>query len=117
MIEKSKEPQKKQLKVLERQRLADMEHKISADVNSFLVLLEEGSAADVENARRKARSDLLKWGQEMHHIAQTLGANYVESVSGYLNTIDTMLHCPTEYVDQEKINRCFHMTRDLKEML
>ena len=117
MKEKRKEPQKKQLKVLEKQRLSDMEHKISADVGNFLVLLEEGSSNDVENARKKARGDLLKWGGEMQHIAQTLGGHYVEVVSGYINTIDTVLHCPTDFVDAEKVNACFHATRELEEIL
>lgn len=117
MKENRKQPQKKQLKVLERQRLSDMEHKISADIGNFLVLLEEGSAGEIENARKKARGDLLKWGQEMQHIAQTLGANYVEAVSGYINTIDTVLHCPIDFVDQEKVSDCFDATRDLEEML
>ena len=117
MKEKHKQPQKKQLKVLEKQRLSDMKHKISADVGNFLVFLEEGSLNEVENARKKARGDLLKWGQEMQHIAQTLGSNYVEAVSGYINTIDMVLHCPTDFVDAEKVNECFHVTRELEEML
>ncbi len=117
MKENRDQPEKKQLKVLEKQRLSDMEHKVSADVGNFLVLLEEGSASDVDNARKKARGDLLKWGQEMQHIAQTLGGKYVEAVSGYINSIDSILHCPTDFVDQEKITDCFDATRDLEKML
>ena len=117
MKENHKQPQKKQLKVLEKQRLSDMEHKISADVGNFIVLLEEGSAIDANNARKKARADLLKWGQEMQHIAQTLGGAYPETVSGYINSIDTVLHCRTESVDHDKLNHCYNSTRDLEKML
>ncbi len=111
------QPQKKQLKVLEKQRLSDMEHKISADVGNFIVLLEEGTSTEIDNARKRARGDLLKWGTEMQQIAQTLGSNYVEAVSGYINTIDTVLHCPPDFVDEEKVSECFQVTRKLEKML
>lgn len=117
MKKKRNEPKKSQLQVLEKQRLSDMEHTVSADVGNFLVLLEEGSAADIEVARKKARGDLLKWGQEMQHIAQTLGGRYVKAVSEYINSIDTVLHCPTDFVDEEKVSDCFHTTRALEKML
>ena len=117
MKENQKQPQKKQLKMLEKQRLGDMEHKINTDVSSFLLLLEEGSAAEVDTARKKARGDLLKWGQEMQHIAQTLGGKYPNTISEYLNSVDTLLHCPTEFVDPEKVNQCYSQSRNLEEML
>lgn len=111
------QPKKKQLKTLEKQKLRDMEHRISRNVSAFFVLLEEGSADEVTQARQKARADLLKWGSEMQAISRTLGGDYPECVKGFIDNVDTVLHCPTEFVDQEKMTRCYHAQHDLEKML
>ncbi len=116
MKKNPKQPERGHLKLLEKQRLQDIEHKISADVGAFTVLLEEGSAQEIEAARKRARADLLKWGQEMQHIAQTLGKEYPTAVLSYLSSVDTLLHCPPEYIDHEKLSSYVTRSSFLKKM-
>lgn len=102
--------------VLEKQMLVDLEKRISLNVGSFLVLSEEGDPTQIALAHQKAKSDFLKFGPEMHRLAQQLGGEILYTVSEYLDSIDTVLHT-AEYLDDEKISRCFRTTQKLGRVL
>src|SRR4051812_30970998 len=85
--------QKEPLKdVLEKQMLVDLEKKISLHVGSFLVLTEEGDPTQIALAHQRAKSDFMKFGPEMHRLAQELGGEILYIVSEYLESVDTVLH-------------------------
>ena len=102
--------------VLEKQMLVDLEKKISLHVGSFLVLSEEGDPTQIALAHQKAKSDFMKFGPEMHRIAEQLGGDILHVVSEYLESIDVVLHT-TAFLDDEKISQCFYKTQKLEAKL
>ena len=109
--------QKKKNYNLLKQSLKDLEHKMSMDVGSFLVLLEEGSPEMVEGASHRARSDLIKLGPDMKQLAMKMGGVFPHHVDQFLDSIDNILHTGVNWIDQAKIDHCFKATRSLENAL
>lgn len=108
-------PQKKG--VLEKQMLNDLEKRISLNVGSFLVLTEEGEPTQIALAHQKAKSELIKFGPEMHKIAEKIGGTLPQMVDDYLESVDNLLHSGSGWIDEETISRCFHTTQKLESEL
>ena len=102
---------------LQKQLLHDIEHKLSIDLGQFLLLIEEGKPEEIDHAQKMARGDLLKYGPEMQKLAQTLGAEYPNVVFQFLDSVDNLVHCPINFVDEVKINLCYKTMRTLERML
>jgi hypothetical protein len=102
---------------LSKQQLIDLEHKISADIGSFLVLLEQGNAEQVTSASQKARSDFLKLGPDMKKLATQMGGAFPKHVSDFLDSIDNILHTGVNWLDEGKIKDCYCATQRLEEAL
>ncbi|MCX6988388.1 MAG: hypothetical protein NTZ52_02640 [Chlamydiae bacterium] len=94
--------------------LSTFEHRLSADLGRFLVLLEEGSAEQITQASQKARSDFLKLKEEMHKLATDLGGNFPIYVTHFLESIDRILHTGSGWIDQDKIAACYKATQELE---
>lgn len=107
-------PRKSSSKVLNKQQLHDLELKLSTDINSFLVLNEEGSATQAEHAKQKAKSDLLKFGPDMKKISQEIGGNLPQAVDSFLNSIDIIVHAHAGFLDEQKISECYRATEMLE---
>ena len=65
-------------KSLVKQQLLDFERILEMDLSSFLVLREEGTSKQIESARVKMRSDLMKYGSDMEAIGRDLGEGFPE---------------------------------------
>ncbi len=99
------------------QELLDLEHKIRADFGTFLVLKEEGNHMQIERAKQKARTDLLKYGPDMSRIAQKLGGSLPRAVHNFLQSIDAVIHSATGWIDDDKIIHCYNSTEALEHEL
>ncbi len=102
---------------LNKQVLGDLERRISMQVGSFLVLTEEGDPTQIALAQGKAKSEFLKFGPEMHKIAHHLGGKLPQVVDAFLESIDSVLHCNVEWLDEEKISKCYQTTQQLESEL
>ncbi len=102
-------------KVLQKQNLSDLERRISMHVGNFLVLIEEGSQTQIEQAKQKAQSELLKIGPDMEKVAQEIGGKFPVFVRDYLDSVDSILHSASGFVDDAKITRCFNTTQKLEK--
>ncbi len=102
---------------MERQRLMDLEHRLSADIGSFLVLLEQGTPHQIAEASQKARSDFMKVGSDMQKLATEIGGTLPKHVSEFLASIDHILHTGINWLDQNKINACYAATQKLENAL
>lgn len=116
---KSYQPRRKRARTvrLSKQQLMDLEHKISADIGSFLVLLEQGNAEQVMSASQKARSDFLKLGPDMKKLATQMGGTFPKHVDAFLDSIDNILHTGVNWLDEGKIKDCYGATQRLEEAL
>jgi len=116
---KEKYPIQKRIptKSLEKQMLGDLEKRISLNVGNYLVLTEEGDPTQIALAQQKARSEFLKFGPEMHKIAQKIGGNIPQAVDEYLNSINSVLHSSAGWIDDDIISTCFHKTEKLESEL
>ena len=94
--------------------LSTFEHRLSADLGRFLVLLQEGSTEKITHAAQKARSDFLKLKEEMHKLATDLGGNFPIDVTHFLESIDRILHTGSGWIDQDKIAACYKATQELE---
>ena len=104
-------------KGLEKQQLADLEHLITKDVNNFLVLLETGSAQEIDQALHKARNDLMKFKPDMQKIAEKLGGNLPSIVDAFLTIADDVLHTTISMIDEALVSKCYQSTAKLEKEL
>jgi len=104
-------------RVLEKQKLADLEHRISIDMGNFLVLLEEGTPQQIDLAKQKARTDLIKFGPDMQKMAEKIGGKLPSAVEDFLMSVDTILHSASGWVDEAKISNCYNVTQKLEKEL
>jgi tRNA(Leu) C34 or U34 (ribose-2'-O)-methylase TrmL len=102
---------------LHKQTLHDLQHKISSDIGSLIVLLEEGNSQQIAVVQQRAKSDYLKHGSEMQKLAQQMGDRFVRAVRDYLDSVDIIVHSSTEWLDEAKIKHCFAMTSKLEKEL
>ena len=102
---------------LQKQQLADLEHRLSSDVGSFLVLLKQGTPEQISHASQKSRSDFMKIGPEMQKIALELSGNLPEYVARFLRSIDNVLHTASGWIDDAQINECYQATQQLEDAL
>jgi hypothetical protein len=100
---------------LEKQMLVDLEKRISLNVGQFLVLTEEGDPTQIALAHQRAKSEFLKFAPEMSRIALHLGGEISNVVADFLDSVDVVLH--NEFLDEEKVTRCFHTTQRLQSEL
>lgn len=113
--QQKKEPLKENL--MAKQMLNDLKQRISLNVGNFLVLSEEGDPGQIALAHQKAKSEFLKFGPEMHKIAVHLEGNLVQFVDEYLESVDSILHTTSGFLDDDLISQCFHVTRKLESEL
>jgi hypothetical protein len=100
---------------LDKQSLHDLKHKISSNVGRLIVLFEEGNIDQISFAQQRAKSDFLKHASDMQKIAQKMGEKYLRLVHDYLNSIDTIVHSNSEWLDQAKIRNCYLMEERLEK--
>jgi len=98
-----------------KQNLSNLEHRITMQLGSFLVLIEEGTPTQVSQAKQRAINDLIKIGPDMEKLAQEMGGKIPLFVHEFLDSIDNLLYSPTDYVDEAKIARCFSTTQKLEK--
>ncbi len=102
---------------LYKQSLHDLKHKISSDIGSLIVLVEQGNQDQITSAQQKAKSDFLKHSSEMQKIAQKMGEKYARAVRDYLDSVDTIVHSDPQWLDTAKINHCYTMSERLEREL
>ncbi len=102
---------------LNKQKLSDLEHRISSEVGSLLVLLEGGNTNQISEAAQKAKNDFLKHSPDMQKIASEMGGNYPRCVGEFLDSVDTILHSGTDWIDEAKVKSCYNATQKLEEIL
>ncbi len=100
---------------LEKQKLVDLEKRISLNVGQYLVLTEEGDPTQIALAHQRAKSEFLKFAPEMSRLALHLGGEISYVVADFLDSIDVVLH--NDFLDEEKVSRCFHTTQRLQSQL
>lgn len=81
-------PRKKRAsKDIQKQQLKDFEHLLSMDLGSLLVLLEEGTKKQAEQARAKMGSDLRKYGSDLEEVGRALGEDFPTVIRDYIKNM------------------------------
>jgi hypothetical protein len=116
---KAKPSQSKNIEsgALLKQKMADIEHRMSLDVGALLVLISEGTPQQVILANQRTKSDLIKFGPDMQKIALEMGGKIPKIVDDYLDSIDSIVHSATGWIDEAKIVHCYNMTQKLQKEL
>lgn len=102
---------------LHKQAIHDIKHRISADLNGYLVLLKEGNATQITNAQLKAKTDFLKHSEEMQHIAAKMGPKYVRVVRAYLDSVNALVHTSQQWIDDATMHTCYAYSEKLDREL
>ncbi len=102
---------------LNKQTLHDLQHKLSSDIGSLIILIKEGNPTQITQAQQKAKTDYLKLSSEMKKIAQTMGERFSRAVRDYLDSVDMIVHSHTTWIDDAKIQHCYSMTEKLEKEL
>lgn len=111
-------PRKRKTKMeINRQILHDLQHKISSNVGSLLVLMKEGKQDLAQEAQNRARTDFLKLSPQMSQTAQHLGERYTLIVGKYLEIVDRLIHSNTLSIDPSIISQCYEVTERLEKEL
>ena len=110
-------PRKRRSKgaILLKQSLSDLKHKISSDIGGLITMIEEGNTQQIPTWQQKAKSDFLKHREEMQKIAEKMGDRYAKAVRDYLDSVDEIIHTTPEWIDAEKIQRCYSMAQKLEQ--
>ncbi len=106
---------KAQEKMLEKQELKDLQHRINMELNTFLVLKQEGTTQQLALASQRAKSLLLKHGPEMISLAEKIGDNLPMSVDQYVNSVSAILHSAFGWIDDAVIHDYFISSQRLTE--
>ncbi|NGX38013.1 MAG: hypothetical protein K1000chlam2_01182 [Chlamydiae bacterium] len=91
-------------KELQKQQLKDFEHLLEMDLSGFLILSEEGTLKQVEQAKVKMRSDLLKYGSDMEMIGRDLGQGFPEIIREYIKSMMLISKNANGKIDPAAIN-------------
>jgi hypothetical protein len=116
---KTYHPRKKRFKnfSLQKQTLHDLTHKINSDVGTLIVLIKEGNAEQISAAQQKAKNDFIKYAEEMQKLAQKMGNHFAQIVRAYLDSVDSIVHTQTTWIDDAKIRHCQLMSSKLEKEL
>jgi hypothetical protein len=83
---------KRIIKTHEMELLERIEQSLTLDVDSFLVLSEEGDPTQVALAFQKAKNEYSKCAPEMKRIAEQIGGDIPVFVDDYLDSMSVLLH-------------------------
>jgi hypothetical protein len=100
----------------EMELLQSIEQRISMNVDSFLVLSEEGDPTQIALAFQNAKNEFMKLGPEMHRIAIIIGGDLPIFVDDFLESIDIILH-GQGMLDEDLISHCLDTSARLKAEL
>ncbi|NGX46980.1 MAG: hypothetical protein K1000chlam3_00349 [Chlamydiae bacterium] len=92
-------------KILQKQQLKDFEHLLEMDLSTFLILNEEGTPKQVQQARTKMRSDLRKYGSDMDAIGRDLGEGFPEMIREYLKSMNQIAQNASGKIDLAILNQ------------
>jgi len=87
-----------------KQQIKDFEHLLDMDLSSFLILSEEGTKKQVEQARLKMRRDLLKYGSDMESVARNIGEGFPEVVRNYVKSLMKIIQNSSGEIDPALLN-------------
>lgn len=107
---------KKWTKTHEHQLLENLEQRISMNVDNFLVLSEEGDPTQIALAHQKAKNEFMKFGPQMHRIAEQMGGDLSVFVDDFLESIHSVLQ-GQGMLDDDQISHCLKTTARLKAEL
>ena len=102
---------------LQKQALRDLQHKISSEVSTLILQCEGGNEQQILAAKIKAKSEYLKHSDEMKKIARDMGERYSKVVQDFLDSVDTIVHSASTWIDQAKVYNCYNMTQKLEKEL
>lgn len=108
---------RKHSKDLQKQQLIDFEHLLNMDLGSFLILAEEGTEKQVQQAKIKMRSHFLKYSGEMEKIARDVGGNHYELVRTYLQSLNRIVHDGSNQVDPAPVKEHYKISENLHRLL
>ena len=114
----TKRKTKKQIEsnnILERQQIKDLEHRVDMELNTYIVLKEEGSANQMALASQKAKSALLKYGPDMYRIAQEIGGSFPITVENYINSVSNLLHSAMGWIDEASLQEYYTSAQMLRQ--
>ncbi len=102
-----------------KQALHDIKHKINSTVGSLVVLMDEGSTAQITQAQLKARTEFMKHSEEMQQLAKRMGDKYIKAVQDFLSSVDRIVHSSAPWIDLDaaKIRDCHLMSERLEREL
>jgi hypothetical protein len=104
-------------KELQKQQLTDFEHLLNMDINSYLVLNEEGTEKQAEKAKFKARSHLMKYGADMEAIGRDLGQGLPEIIRNYIKVMRMIVQSKDNNIDPALINELRNEANRLKRQI
>jgi hypothetical protein len=107
----------RQTRMIERQQLSDLGHQMNMDLGHFLVLLEEGTSEQIDEAKQKAKNNLIKFGPDMQKLAEHIGGTCPSVVEHFLDSIDIVLHSAAGWVDEAMISHCYNAAQKLEKEL
>lgn len=97
------------------QSLHRLEKVLASEVRQFLVLMEEGSIDQMDNAKIKTKNALLKYGPDLQKCAEDVGHGFPEKVEKFLKSIDGIVHSAQGWVDEAQVLNCFQTTESLEK--
>ena len=87
------------------------------NINSYLVLNEEGTEKQADKAKAKARSHLMKYGADMEAIGRDLGEGLPEIIRNYIKAMRMIVQSTDNNVDPALINELRNEANRLRKQI
>lgn len=102
-------------KLIQKQQLKDYEHLLDMDLGCFLVLAEEGTPKQIQQARAKIKSNLLRYSSNMEAIGRDLGEGFPEHIRNYLQTMHQIVQNSRSQIDPITLNEYRKQSLNLRK--
>jgi len=102
---------------LQKQRIEDFEHLLSMDLGSFLILCDEGSDKQKEQAAEKLKRDFRKYSGDLEAVARDLGEEFAGSVEKYTRVFKRILETTDSKIDPASINEYRTCSKQIRKLL
>lgn len=101
---------------LEKQMILELHMRIKLYIDSYLVLTEKGSPAQIAMAQQKAREEFFRLAAEMQKLASSINEKIQLRVFDFLGSVQEILHC-RDLLTEGKIIQCLKASQYLESSL
>lgn len=101
----------------QKQKLKEMESKLSINISSLISSIKNGSTDQAQKVTLETKNNLVSIKQKMLELSQAMKGSFPKVVQEYLAAIETLASAAPGWVDEEKIRKYQLLTEKLEKLI